>query len=206
GISALNVQENRSVYKDKIGEQVAEDYITVIDDGTLENGFGTSAVDDEGCPRQKTPIIERGVLRNYLYDNYSAKREGKESTGNASRQRLFGTPSYANQPSIKPSNLLIMPGKGNLNELIGEIKEGILVKGSLIGALHSNVLTGDFSVTSNNTFKIENGEVSYPLKPCTVAGNLYEALNSVLALGNDLRSFGNIICPSIIVKRIVVST
>jgi len=62
--------------------------------------------------------------------------------------------------------------KGDLNELLGKIKEGILVKGSLIGALHSNVLTGDFSVTSNNTFKIEGGQVAYPLKPCTVAGNL----------------------------------
>jgi len=206
GISALNVQENRSVYKDKIGEQVAGDDLTVVDDGTLANGFGTSSVDDEGCPRQKTSVIERGTLCNYLYDNYTAKREGKQSTGNASRQKLFGTPSYANLPSIKPSNLVLMPGKGDLDELIGEIREGVLVKGSLIGAFHSNVLTGDFSVTSNNTFKIEKGEVAYPLKPCTVAGNLYETLNSIIALGSDLRPFGNVVCPSIIVERVIVST
>gem|GEM_PF-5530522 len=93
---------------------------------------------------------------------------------------FFGAPSYANQPTITPSNLMLMPGKGDLEELMGEIKEGMLIKGSLIGALHSNALTGDFSVTSNNAFKIESGEIAYPLKPCTLAGNLYETLNSVI--------------------------
>ncbi len=205
GISALNAQENRSVYKGKIGEKVAKEDLSVLDDGRLPNGFGTSAVDDEGCPKQRTLIIEKGELRSFLYDNYSAKREDRESTGNASRQRFYGAPSYANQPTIKPSNLILVPGKGSLEDLMGEIKEGILIKGPLIGALHSNVLTGDFSVTSNNAFKIENGGIAYPIKPCTVAGNLYKALNSIMTIGGDLRCFGNFICPSIIVEGIVVT-
>jgi PmbA protein len=90
--------------------------------------------------------------------------------------------------------------------LISELKDGVLVKGSLIGALHSNVITGDFSVTADNAFKIENGEFAFPLKPCTVAGNLYEALNHVIAIGNDSKNFENSTCPSIIVDKIVVST
>jgi PmbA protein len=205
GISALNVQENRSVYKGKIGSKVAMEGVSIVDDGTLPEGIGTSKFDDEGVPKQKTPIIEKGMLTNFLYDNYAAKREKHESTGNASRLGRV-TAAYANQPTIRPSNLILQPNKGNLQDLISELKDGVLVKGSLIGALHSNVITGDFSVTADNAFKIENGEVAFPLKPCTVAGNLYEALNHVVAIGNDSKSFENSICPSIIVDKIVVST
>jgi len=206
GISALNVQENRSIYKGKIGEQVAKENVSVVDDGTLLDGFGTTLIDDEGFPKQKTPVIENGVLQNFLYDNYAAKRENRESTGNASRQRFFGPAAYANQPAILPSNLTLMPGRGNLEQLVSETKEGVLVRGSLIGALMSNRITGDFSVTADNAFKIERGEVAYPLKACTVAGNLYEALNSVLTIGNDLKNLANVICPSLVVEKIVVST
>jgi PmbA protein len=205
GISALNVQENRSVYKGKIGNQVAKENVSIVDDGTLPEGFGTAKIDDEGVPKQKTPIIEKGVLSNILYDNYTAKREKSESTGNASRQSYVTSP-YANQPRIRPSNLILLPEKGNVTELVSEIKEGVLVKGSLIGALHSNAITGDFSVTAETAFKIENGKVAFPLKPCTVAGNLYEALNHVIAIGNDSKNVENVVCPSIVIGNIVVAT
>lgn len=206
GISALNVQENRSALKGKVGKKIASEMISVIDDGELPDGIGTFRIDDEGVPKQKTLIVEKGVLKGFLYDNYSAKREKRKSTGNASRQRLYGTPAYANQPSISPSNLILMPGRGELDDLISEVEDGVLVKGSLIGAFHSNVVTGDFSVTAEKAFKIENGEIAYPLKACTVAGNLYEALNSVIAIGSDSKYFMNSICPSIVVDKVVVST
>lgn len=205
GISAFNVQENRSIYKGKLKSQVANTLITIVDDGTLPDGFGTSKFDDEGVPKQKTSVIEKGVLTNFLYDNYAAKREKRESTGNASRLGRV-TAAYANQPAISPSNLILQSNKGSLQDLVGELKEGVLVKGSLIGAFHSNTVTGDFSVTADNAFKIENGEIAYPIKPCTVAGNLYEALNNVIAVGSDLKTFGNILCPSLTVDKIVVST
>ncbi len=206
GISALNVQENRSAYKGKIGNSVARENLTVTDDGTLPDGFGTTKIDDEGVPRQKTNLIEKGVLTNFLYDNYSAKRDKRESTGNGSRQRLYGSTAYANQPAIRPSNLLIAAGSVGLDGLITEMKDGVLVKGGLIGALHSNTVTGDFSVTAENAFKIENGSVAYPLKPCTVAGNLYEALKAIVAIGNDSKCFGNAVNPSLIIDKIVVAT
>lgn len=205
GISALNLQENRSVYKGKLGNKVAKDNVSIVDDGTLQDGFGTSKADDEGVPRQKTPVIEKGVLSNVLYDNYTAKREKKESTGNASRQ-WRATARYAVQPLIRPSNLILLPEKGSLEDLKLVLKDGVLVKGGLIGALHSNAITGDFSITADNAFKIENGEVAFPLKACTVAGNLYETLNHVMAIGNDSKSFGNFVCPSLIVDKIVVAT
>jgi PmbA protein len=205
GISALNVQENRSVYKRKIGKQVAKDNVSVVDDGMLADGFGTARVDDEGVPKQKTPIIEKGVLSSILYDNYTAKREKVESTGNASRQ-WRSTARYAVQPMIRPSNLVLSPEKGTLEELVSEVKEGVLVKGGIIGALHSNVITGDFSVTADNAFKIENGEVAFPLKACAVAGNLYEALNNIMVIGNDLKTDGTVVCPSLVIDKIVVAT
>jgi PmbA protein len=205
GISALNVQENRSVYKGKIGSQIAKETLSIADDGTLPKGFGTTKIDDEGIPRQKTQIIEKGILSSILYDNYTAKRESRESTANASRQWGSGS-AYANQPIIRPSNLLISPGADSFDHLLRHIRNGVLVKGSLTGASHSNVITGDFSVNASNAFKVENGNVAYPLKPCTVAGNLYEALNSVTAIGNDTRSFRTVLCPSLIIDKIVVST
>jgi PmbA protein len=206
GISSFNVQENRSILKGKIGKQVAKEDVSIVDDGTLPEGLGTSKIDDEGVPRQKTLIIDKGVLHGFLYDNYSAKREKQESTGNASRRKMFGAAAYANQPKIQPSNLILQPGNSGLESLISEVKDGVLVKGSLIGAFHSNVVTGDFSVTAENVFKIQNGTIVYPLKPCTIAGNFYAALNSIVNLGNDLKSFQNIMCPSVVVEKVVVST
>jgi PmbA protein len=206
GISALNVQETRSVYRGKIGEQVASEDVSVVDDGTFPEGFGTAKVDDEGVSRQKTQVVEKGVLRNFLYDNYSAKREQGRSTGNASRRRAFGAAAYANQPIIQPSNLMLAPGKSSLEEMLAQVKNGVIVKGTVIGAGHSNAMTGDFSVSAGNAFKIENGAIAYPLKPCTVAGNLYESLKSVLAVGNDMKCFGDVNCPSVVLDKIVVST
>ncbi len=206
GVSASNVQENRSVYKGRVGEKVADEKVSVVDDGTLPDGLGTAGTDDEGVPRQKTSVIEKGVLSSFLHNNYSAKRDNVKSTGNASRQRAFGSVAYANQPVISPSNLILTPGKGDLNALLGEVRNCVLVKGSLVGSSHSNAVTGDFSVTAGTAFKVENGAVAYALKPCTVAGNLYDSLYAIIALGNDLKTYGNVICPSVAIDKVVVST
>jgi PmbA protein len=205
GISGYNVQENRSFLKGKLNQQVACEDVSIFDDGTLPDGIGTARMDDEGVPKQKTSVIEKGVLANFLYDNYSARRESRESTGNASRPRM-PTPSYASLPVVRPSNLVLEAGKGSLEALVSEFKNGVLVKGGLIGALHSNVVTGDFSVSADNAFRIENGTVAYPLKACTVAGNLYQTLNAVTIIGNDSRNFGTAINPSVAIDKIVVST
>jgi PmbA protein len=206
--SALNVQEERSRYKGKIGELVADEDITIIDDGTLPEGFHTSLADDEGTPRQRTQVIEKGTLKSFLYDNYSAKREGRESTGNGSRRVWLGAAPFAVQPRVSPSNLVLESRKGSLQDLVAEVQDGILVKGSMMGVLHSNFVTGDFSVTATNAFRIKNGQIAYPLKPCSVGGNFYESLKSITAIGSDMECcgfIGNVICPSIIVGKLMVS-
>ncbi len=205
-ISALNVQEDRSAYKGRIGEQIAYEGVSVVDDGIMPDGIFTSKADDEGVPRQRTSVIEKGILKGFIYDNYSAKREDRESTGNASRWKFLGAPPYANPPTVRPSNLLLTPGRGSLDDLISEVKDGVLVKGELMGAWHSNVITGDFSVTATNAFRVKDGGVAYPLRPCTVAGNFHEALRSVTAIGGDPKWFVNVRCPSLIVENVVVST
>lgn len=128
------------------------------------------------------------------------------STENASRQRAFDSVTYANQPAISPSNLIVAPGRSDLGALLSELKSCVLVKGSLVGALHSNAVTGGFSVTAWTAFKVENGAIAYPLSPCRVAGDLYNSLNAIIAMGNDLKSSGNVICPSVAIDKIVVST
>lgn len=161
--------------------------MTIVDEGLPEKGGYNIFFDDEGVPRQKTSVIEKGVLSSFLHNNYSAKRDNVKSTGNASRQRAFGSVAYANQPAITPSNLILTPSKGDLNALLGEVRNCVLVKGSLVGSSHSNAVIGDFSVTAGTAFKVENGAVAYALKPCTVAGNLYDSLYAIIALGNDLK-------------------
>lgn len=207
-VSAINVQEERSRYKGKIGEQVANEAVTIIDDGTLPEGFNTTLVDDEGIPRQRTSVIEKGILKSFLYDNYSAKREGRESTGNGTRRLMFGPSPFASQPRVGLSNSVLEPRKGSLQDLIAEVQDGTLVKGSMMGVLHSNFVTGDFSVTATNAFRTKNGQIAYPLKPCSVGGNFHESLKSMVAIGNDSKCggfIGNVICPSVVVDKLTVS-
>jgi len=207
-VSAINVQEERSRYKGKIGELVANEHITIVDDGTLPEGFNTTLADDEGVPRQRTHVVEKGVLKSFLYDSYSAKREGRESTGNANRRALFGPAPFAVQPRVGISNLVLEPREGSLQDLIAEVQDGILVRGSMMGVIHSNLVTGDFSVTATNAFRIKNGQIAYPLKPCSIGGNFHDSLKSVIGIGNDQKCCGftgNVICPSIVVENLTVS-
>ncbi len=103
-IRADSVQRGQSPFKGKIGEKVASENLTIFDDGLLAGGLRTAVFDGEGVPHQKTPVIEKGVLRSFLYDNYSAKKDGVESTGNASRA------GYLSTPSIDTTNFHIIPG------------------------------------------------------------------------------------------------
>ena len=120
-VKADYVQRERSAFKDKIGEQVASELVTVTDDGLLEGGLLTGKFDGEGVPCQKTLVIEKGVLKNFLYDNYTANKAGTVSTGNASRS---GLASYASTPVLEASNFVFKEGNKTPEELVGEVKDG----------------------------------------------------------------------------------
>jgi PmbA protein len=196
-VKADYVQRNQSAFKDKIGEKVASENVTIYDDGLLEGGIRTWEFDGEGIPQQKTLIIERGVLRNFLYDNYTAKKEDKESTGNASRA------GYLSTPTVEATNFRLMPGRKSPGELISEVNDGLLVY-ALQGAHSSNPASGEFSVVATPAWKIENGKIAYATKGAMLAGNIFQTLKNVSELANNERKIGQLVAPWVLVENVRV--
>jgi len=196
-VKADYVQRNQSALQGKIGEKVASEIVTIYDDGLFEGGLRTWKFDGEGVPQQKTPIIENGVLQGYIYDNYTAKREGKESTGNAFRA------GYLSTPRIEATNFRLTSGKKSPEELIGEIDEGLLVY-SVQGAHSSNPASGEFSVVATPAWKIEGGRIAHAVKGAMLAGNIFDVLKNISALTNNERKIGQLVAPWVLVENVKV--
>src|SRR5229473_2676366 len=162
GINGDSVYRGASFLAGKLGQKIAGDQVTVIDDGTMVGGFGTAPFDGEGVPTRRTVVIENGVLKSYLLNTYTAKKLGLKTTGNASRG-LAGT------PGIGPGNYFLQPGTRTPKQLISEIKEGLYVTEFL--GHGANLVTGDYSRGASGLW-ISGGEFAYPVEEITVAGNL----------------------------------
>jgi len=197
-VKADYVQRERSALKDKIGEKVASDLVTVYDDGLLEGGLLTSKFDGEGVPCQKTLVIDKGVLKNFLYDNYTANKSGAESTGNASRT---GVAPYASTPVLEASNFTFKRGNRTPEELVAEVEEGLLVYG-VQGAHSSNAESGEFSVVATPVWKIEGGNVAYAVQGVMLTGVVFDVLRNVSALGSNVRKLGQLVAPWIRVENV----
>lgn len=196
-VKADYVQRGRSALQGKVGEKVASEIVTIHDDGLLDGGLRTWKFDGEGIPQQKTTIIENGVLRSYLYDNYTARKEDMESTGNAFRA------GYLSTPHIEATNFHIIGGKKSPEELISEIKEGLLVY-SVQGAHSSNPASGEFSVVATPAWKIEKGKIAHAVKGAMLAGNIFATLKNISALANNERKIGPLVTPWVLVEKIKV--
>jgi PmbA protein len=199
-INAVNadyVQRNQSMFKDKIGEKVASEILTIYDDGLLDGGLRTWRFDGEGVPQQRTLIIEGGVLRNFIYDNYTAKKDKKESTGNAFRA------GYLSTPNVEATNFRVMSGNKSPEELIGEVDDGLLV-GYLQGAHSSNPASGEFSVVATPAWKVKNGEVAYAVRGAMLVGNVFELLKGISAIANNERKVGQLVAPWILAENVKV--
>ncbi len=194
-VKADNVQRNQSPFRDKIGEKIGSDLLTIQDDGLLAGGLGTAPFDGEGVPQQKTNIIKKGILKNFLYDNYTAKKEGKESTGNASRA------GYLSTPNIGTTNFRIIPGSQTPEQLIEEVDDGLLIY-YLQGAHSSNPVSGEFSVVATPAWRIKNGEITHSTRGIMLSGNIFEVLKNVSLVANNERKLGSIISPWILVKNV----
>ncbi|MGP3667008.1 MAG: TldD/PmbA family protein [Candidatus Bathyarchaeota archaeon] len=199
-LKADNVQRGRSALKGRVGEQVASENLTFFDDGLLEDGLRTWSFDDEGTPSQKTVLIEKGVLRGFIYDKYHADKEGKESTGNAYRVPY---PSYASTLKIEPTNLIIQPGKYSKDELLNEVKNGLLIQ-NLQGAHSSNPESGEFSTVATPAWYIRDGEIRYPVRGVMISGNIYDVLRKATCVGKDVRKIGFLVSPWIVVEDVKV--
>jgi PmbA protein len=191
------VERNQSPFKDKVGSQVASDAITIIDDGLLAGGMRTGKFDAEGFPHQKTPIIKDGILQGFLYDSYTAKKQGKESTGNASRA------GYLSTPSIEPTNFHLLPGTKSAEQLLCEVDDGLLVS-YLQGAHSSNPVSGEFSVVATPAWKIRKGKIEHATQGVMLAGNIFELLKNVAALGCNERKMGQLVAPWLLVENVRV--
>jgi PmbA protein len=197
-VKADYVQRERSALRGKIGEQVASELVTVYDDGLLEGGLLTRKFDGEGVPSQKTLVFERGVLKNFLYDNYAANKAGVESTGNALRS---GLAPYSSTPVLEASNFTFEEGSRSAEELVGEVEEGLIVYG-VQGAHSSNAESGEFSVVATPVWKIEGGEVAYAVRDVMLAGVFFDVLRNVSALGSNVRKMGQLVAPWIRVENV----
>jgi len=199
-LKADNVQRGKSKLKGKIGMKVASEKFTVYDDGLLEGGLSTWKFDDEGTVSQKTILFEKGILKSFLYDKYTADKDGVESTGNAHREP---SPSYMSTPRIEPTNLVISPGKNPPEKLLEEITKGIYVP-YVQGAHSSNPESGEFSVVATPAWMIKDGEKIHPLKGVMVAGNIYEILQNIVEIANNLRKLSYLVAPWVRVANVKV--
>jgi PmbA protein len=184
----------------KLGETIGAPSLMIIDDNAMllptgVGGFGTSPFDGEGLPSLRTVVVEKGVLRNYLLNTYTARKLGMKSTHNASRG-LAGT------PGIGAGNLYLEPGTLTPEEIIAAIPAGLYVT-SLMG-FGVNLVTGDYSRGATGLW-IENGELTHAVEEVTIAGKLAEMLRNATAIGNDLVFRGSVASPTIRIDGMTVA-
>lgn len=178
GLEADLAQEGLSVYSGKIGETVASPLITVIDDATLPYKRGSYGIDDEGTPARCNVLVEKGVLKGYMYDRLTALKDGRESTGNGRRE------SYRYRPIPRMSNTYIAPGETDPATILKETDKGLFVK--KMGGGQVDTVSGNFVFEVSEGYKIENGEMAEPVRGAVLTGNGPEVLRIIDRVGNDL--------------------
>ena len=184
-LNGSSIYRKSSFLAGKLGEKIAVDGLTLIDDPTIPGLFGSYPFDDEGVPGRRKVVIENGVLRSYLLNTYSARKLGLETTGNASR-------GLSGNAGVGIGNFYIENGSVSDDEIIRSVKSGFFVT-ELIGSGVS-VVTGDYSRGAAGQW-IENGELVYPVSEVTIAGNLRDMLMKIEAIGSDLEFRGSIASP-----------
>lgn len=194
GVNGDSIYRGASFLAGKLGEKVAAENVTVVDDGTMPGGFGSSPFDSEGVPTRRTVVIENGVLKSYLLNTYTAKKLGLKTTANASRG-LAGT------PGIGPGNYFLKPGAKTPKEIIADIPEGLYVTEFL--GHGANLVTGDYSRGASGIW-ISGGELGYPVEEITVAGNLKQIFQNISEIGNDLEFRGAVASPTIRIEGLTV--
>jgi len=203
-----SIYRNASIFAGKLGEQVAGENITIVDDGTMvqehtlpngdklkAGGFGTSPFDGDGLPSQRNVIIERGVLKDLMLNTYTARKLNLRSTHKASR-------GLAGAPGIGGGNYFLEPGTLTPEQLIADVPNGFYVLQTMGTGV--NLTTGDYSLGASGLW-IENGELAYPVEEITIAGNLKEMFRNVSAIANDLEFRGSGAVPTLRVEGMTIA-
>ncbi|WP_042148682.1 TldD/PmbA family protein [Paucisalibacillus sp. EB02] len=178
GLEAAAVAKENSVFANKVGEQVASELVTYIDDGTIKNEWGSINIDDEGEEARKNVLIENGILKGYLIDKFNARRMNTESTGSGRRE------SYKFAPTSRMTNTYIAPGKSTPEEIIANTEYGIYAK--YMGGGSVNPATGDYNFAVNEAYLVKDGKIDKPIRGATLIGNGAKTIQKVDMVGNNL--------------------
>ena len=172
-------RKGSSAFSGRLGEKVAADGITVVDDGSIRNRRGSLNMDDEGNPTQRTVLIENGILKGYLQDTLNARLMNMAVTGNARRE------SFAHLPMPRMTNTFMLAGDRNPEEIIASVKNGLYAAN--FGGGQLDITNGKFVFSASEAYVIENGKLAYPVKGATLVGNGPDILKRVTMVGNDMQ-------------------
>ena len=178
GLEADFNRRRTSAFSGRIGERVATDLCTVVDDGTIPSRRGSLNVDDEGTPTQRTVLIEDGILRGYMHDRLNASLLGMELTGNGRRE------SYAHVPMPRMTNTFMLAGEEDPQDIIRSVKDGLYAVS--FGGGQVDITSGKFVFSANEAYRIEDGKVTHPVRDATLIGNGPDVLTRVSRVGSDL--------------------
>ena len=177
-LEASSVAKGLSVFSNRIGEKIASDVVTLVDDGSIPNAWGSLGVDDEGTKTQKNILIEDGILKGYMIDRLNARRMNMDVTGSARRE------SYRFAPTSRMTNTYIDSGKSTKDEIISNTEKGLFAKNISAGSV--NPATGDFNFSLSEAYLIENGKITKPVKGATLIGNGNQMLKDVDMVGDNM--------------------
>lgn len=172
-------RKGTSVFSGKLGEKVASELCTVVDDGTIPGRRGSLSVDDEGTPSQKTVLIENGILKNYMHDTMNARLMKMKSTGNGRRE------SYSSLPMPRMTNTYLLAGKSAPEDIIASVEKGIYAADFSGGQV--DITSGKFVFTASEAYLIEHGKITRAIKGATLIGSGHEVLRKISMVGNDLK-------------------
>jgi TldD protein len=171
------VMKDASVFRGRVGEQVASPMVTLVDDGTMARGWGTFSIDDEGTPARRNVLIENGVLTDYMWDLVRCRKERRALSGNGRRE------TYQHLPMVRMTNTCLLPGTDDADEIVRQTKYGIYV--ASLGGGQVNTATGDFVFGMTEAYMIEDGEITDPVRAANLIGNGPETLLRIDAVAND---------------------
>ena len=178
-LEATSVAKGNSVFSDKLGQQIASSKVTAIDDGTLQNHWGSANIDDEGNLTQKNVLIENGILKSFMVDKLNGRRMGMKATGSSRRQ------SYKFAPTSRMTNTYIAAGKDNPEDIIKSIQYGLYAK--KMGGGSVNPVTGEFNFAVSEGYIVKNGQIQEPVRGASLIGKGSEVLMNIDMVGNNLK-------------------
>ncbi len=188
GLEATSVAKGNSVFADKLGQKIASDVVTAVDDGTISNEWGSANYDDEGTPTRRNLLIDKGILKGFMIDKLNARRMNMDITGSSRRQ------SYKYAPTSRMTNTYILGGTSKFDDMIGSIEYGLYAK--YLGGGSVNPATGEFNFATQEAYLIENGKITTPVKGATLIGTGLEILNKIEMVSDNFDS-GEGMCGSL---------